>query len=72
MSELPLYATAVVVGDVIRLRAYRGSKLALDLPLRRRQALILGAQLVNLALIATQDPLMLKPALEQRIAMTKD
>jgi hypothetical protein len=47
VTGLPLYATAVIVKDQVRLRIYRGRDLKLELPLRWRQALVLAEQLLN-------------------------
>jgi hypothetical protein len=50
VTTQPLYAIPVVVNDQVRLRIYAGSKLEIEMPLRQRQALVLAAQLLNLAL----------------------
>jgi hypothetical protein len=64
MPALPFYAIAVVVNDQVRLRVYRGKDIVVDMPLRRRQAMVLAAQLLNQALLPEYppDPLMLEPA----------
>ena len=45
MTAFPLSPVAVVVADQIRLRVYQGNRLVLDLPLSRRQALILSVRI---------------------------
>ena len=52
MTALPFHAIPVLLDDQIRLRVYRGPRLEIDMPLRRRQALVLAGQLLNLALAA--------------------
>jgi hypothetical protein len=51
MITLPLHAVSVIVDDQVRLRVYRGACLELEIPLRRRQAMVLAAQLLNQALM---------------------
>jgi hypothetical protein len=53
MTGLPLHATAVVLDGQIRLRVYHRGNLEIEVPLRPRAALILAAQLLNNALIAS-------------------
>ena len=68
----PSYATAAIVAEQVRLRIYRGSTLEVDMPMRRRQALVLGAQLINLGLLpeyaASADPLVFETPIEGRVA----
>ena len=52
MTALPLHAIPVVINDQVRLRVYAGRDLKVDMALRSRQALVLAAQLLNLALAA--------------------
>ena len=52
MTALPLHAIPVILDGQIRLRVHKGPRLELDMPLRSRQALVLAAQLLNLALSA--------------------
>jgi hypothetical protein len=54
--ELPIYVVPVIIADWIVLRIYYGANLATEVPLRRRQALTLGAQLINLGLIPEYEP----------------
>jgi hypothetical protein len=63
MTTLPFRVIAVVVNDNVRLRVYAGGDLKIEIPLRRRQAMVLAAQLLNQALLPEyHDPLMLDPA----------
>jgi hypothetical protein len=55
-SDLPLYVVPVIIGHRITLRIYRGDNLTAEIPLRRRQALVLGAQLINVGLIPEYEP----------------
>ena len=73
MTTLPLHAIPVIVNDQVRLRVYAGRDLKVDMPLRPRQALVLAAQLLNLALTAdisaaSADGRMLEPAGKQDVA----
>jgi hypothetical protein len=52
VPDLPPYVVPVIVNDQIRLRIYQSRDLKLELPLRRRQALVLASQLLNHALMA--------------------
>jgi hypothetical protein len=69
---LPFHVIPVIVDDQIRLRIYAAGDLERELPLRRRQALVLGAQLINYGLMTEGrvggDPLVLDPADERRVA----
>jgi hypothetical protein len=52
-----VYVVPVVISDQIVIRVYRGDNIMSEIPLRsRRQALVLGAQLVNLALLPEYEP----------------
>jgi hypothetical protein len=51
MPDLSLRIISVVVADQIRLRIYRGDEPVGAWPLRRRQALVLAAQLINHAML---------------------
>jgi hypothetical protein len=51
MTALPLHAIAVPIPGNPTLRVYRGNTLVVEMPLRQRQALVLAAQLLNLALM---------------------
>jgi hypothetical protein len=72
VTDLPFYAIPVIVADEIRLRIYTGGNLKVEMPLRRRQALVLAAQLLNYGLMTEgrlgRDPLELDPADEQWVA----
>ena len=48
--------TAAIIADEIRLRIYSGGEIKYEVPLRRRQALGLGAQLVQLGLLPEYPP----------------
>ena len=77
MTTLPLHAIPVLLNGEVRLRVYAGPRLELDMPLRPRQALVLAAQLMNLALAAdhstaSADRGVLEAAGEQRVALGND
>jgi hypothetical protein len=55
-SDLPIYVTPAIIADRIVLRIYRGDNLVNEIPLRRRQALTLGAQLIDAGLIPEYEP----------------
>jgi hypothetical protein len=50
VTALP-HAIPVVIDGQIRLHVYRGPRLEMDAPLRRRQAIVLAAQLLNQVLM---------------------
>jgi hypothetical protein len=52
---LLLHAIPVIINGQVRLRIYRGRNLEIEMPLRQRQALVLAAQILNLALMAERD-----------------
>jgi hypothetical protein len=56
MMDLPVYITPAVVADRVVLRISRGDNLTDEIPLRRRQALTLGAQLINAGLLPEYEP----------------
>ena len=73
MTALPFHAIPVLIDDQSGLRIYAGRDLKVDMPLRRRQALVLAGQLLNLALTAdisaaSADGRMLEPAGKQDVA----
>jgi hypothetical protein len=47
----PTYCSTPIINDQIRMRVYCGGELKLEMPLRQRQALVLAAQILNLALM---------------------
>jgi hypothetical protein len=51
MADLPLRIVSVIIAGQIRLRIYRGDEPVGAWPLRRRQALVLGAQLIHHAML---------------------
>jgi hypothetical protein len=62
MTNLPFHAISVVIDGQVRLRVHRGRSLEIEMPLRSRQALVLGASLINHALMAQHpDPLVSEP-----------
>jgi hypothetical protein len=61
MSALPIHALAVVVDGCVVLRIYRGPQLIVEQQLRRRQALVLAAELLSQSLAAERDAFQLKP-----------
>jgi hypothetical protein len=66
--NLPVFVTACIIADEIRLRVYSDGSVKIEVPLRRRQALGLAAQLLNQALLPEyHDPLMLDPAEQHRV-----
>ena len=73
MTASPFPAVQVVIDGQARLRIRAGRDLKVDMPLRRRQALVLAGQLLNLALTAdisgaSADGRMLEPAGKQDVA----
>jgi hypothetical protein len=72
VAALPLQAVPVIVDDQVRLRTRRGSRLEIEMPLRRRQALVLAAQLLNMALMpecsSSPDSSVLETPEQNRVA----
>ena len=73
MTASPFPAVQVVIDGQARLRIRAGRDLKVDMPLRRRQALVLAGQLLNLAMTAditaaSADGRMLEPAGKQDVA----
>jgi hypothetical protein len=55
MTTLPFHATPCIINDAVVLRVYQGNRLVVEVPLRRRQAQVLAARLLNLALLPEYD-----------------
>jgi hypothetical protein len=75
MTALPAFAIATIVDNQITLRVYAGDQLEAEIPLRRHQALLLAAQLLNLALLPVYDAAnqgMLETSGEQDVAVTEE
>jgi hypothetical protein len=50
-----LHAVPAIVDDRVVLWVYQGNRMRLEIPLRRRQAAVLAARLLNLALLPAHD-----------------